>query len=117
MSGGIYSLKSTPNDRFFEKLFMAISEFLPEICWEEVDEEIFSYFRFVVWHGVWTLSDLYYTSGNREGASIFYYRKIGKQKSQKFSFNRNEIGMEMELEKIYQSATSKAVAAMQTFVS
>ena len=33
---GTYSLKSTPNDRFFEKLFMAIficnPEFLPEIC-------------------------------------------------------------------------------------
>ena len=24
ISGGTYSLKSTPNDRFFEKLFMAI---------------------------------------------------------------------------------------------
>ena len=37
-------LKSTPNDRFFEKLFMVIfyllSEFLPEICWEEIAEEI-----------------------------------------------------------------------------
>ena len=36
VSGGTYSLKSTPNDRFFEKLFMVIfyllSEFLPEIC-------------------------------------------------------------------------------------
>ena len=37
ISGGTYSLKSTPNDRFFEKLFMAVFEFtlrvfLPEIC-------------------------------------------------------------------------------------
>ena len=36
ISGGTYSLKSTPNDRFFEKLFTAgfylLSEFLPEIC-------------------------------------------------------------------------------------
>ena len=36
ISSGTYSLKSTPNDRFFEKLFVAIfyllSEFLPEIC-------------------------------------------------------------------------------------
>ena len=43
VSGGTYSLKSTPNDWFFEKLFMAIlfqhSEFLPEICWEEIAEE------------------------------------------------------------------------------
>ena len=29
-------------------------EFLPDICWEEVTEEIFSYFRFDVWPGVWT---------------------------------------------------------------
>ena len=34
-SGGAYSLKSTPNDRFFEKIFhdnfYLLSEFLPEI--------------------------------------------------------------------------------------
>ena len=44
ISGDTYSLKSTVNDRFLEKLFMAIlllvSEFLPEICWEEITEEI-----------------------------------------------------------------------------
>ena len=48
ISGRTYSLKSTPNDRFLEKLFMAafnlLSGFLPEICWEEIAEEIyFSY--------------------------------------------------------------------------
>ena len=36
ISGGTYSLKSTPNDRFFTIFFMAIfilfSEYLPEIC-------------------------------------------------------------------------------------
>ena len=52
ISGGIYSLKATPNDRFFEKLFMAIlfllSDFLPEICWEEIAEEILFVFRFEV---------------------------------------------------------------------
>ena len=51
MSGGTYSLKSTPNDRFLEKLFMAIlfllSEILPEICWEEIAKEIL--FRCLVW--------------------------------------------------------------------
>ena len=40
----LYSSKSTPNDWLFEKLFMAIfylfPEFLPEICWEEIAEEI-----------------------------------------------------------------------------
>ena len=44
------SSKSTPNDRFFEELFMAIllcSAFLLEICWEEIAEEIFFFiFRF-----------------------------------------------------------------------
>ena len=49
ISVGTYSLKSTPNDRFFDKFFMTIlillSEFLPEICWEEIAEEIlFLYF-------------------------------------------------------------------------
>ena len=55
MSGGTYSLKSTPNDRFlrnFSWQFYLLSEFLPEICWEEVAEEIFFfYFRFDVWPG------------------------------------------------------------------
>ena len=44
-------LNTTPNDRFFfsEKLFRGkfylLSEFLPEIGWEEIAEEIFfSYF-------------------------------------------------------------------------
>ena len=47
---GTYSLTSTPNDRFFEKLFHGsfylLSEFLPEICWEKVAEEIFFIFHF-----------------------------------------------------------------------
>ena len=54
ISGGTYSLKSTPNDRFFEKLFMEIfiySEFLPEICWEKITEEILFVFCFDVWPG------------------------------------------------------------------
>ena len=72
ISGGTYSLKLTPNDRFFEKLFMTIfgidlklgptvfnktfhgsfnllSEFLPEICWEEIAEEILFVFCFNLW--------------------------------------------------------------------
>ena len=44
ISGETYSLKSTVNDRFFEKLLMTmfylLSEFLPQICWEEIAEEI-----------------------------------------------------------------------------
>ena len=45
--------KSTPNDRFFEKLFMEIlllTEFLPAICWEEITEEIL----FVFWCQAWS---------------------------------------------------------------
>ena len=38
VSGATYSLKSTPNDRLFEKLFHG---FLPEICLEEIAKEIF----------------------------------------------------------------------------
>ena len=43
---------STPNDKFFEKLFMAVlfalKSFLPEIWWDEVAEEIFFFnIRFV----------------------------------------------------------------------
>ena len=44
MSGGTYCLKSTPNDRFFEKLFVAIfyliSQFFPENSWAKIAEEI-----------------------------------------------------------------------------
>ena len=60
ISGGTYCLKTTPNDRFFEKLFMAVfnllSEFLPEICWEEIAEEILFVFCFDVWPGACTLA-------------------------------------------------------------
>ena len=59
ISGETYSWKSTPNDRFFEKLLMAIlllSEFLPEIYWEEIAEEILFLFWFDVWLGTRTLS-------------------------------------------------------------
>ena len=49
ISGGTYSLKSTPNDWFFLRnfswQFYLLSEFLPEICWEEIAEEIFFDFR------------------------------------------------------------------------
>ena len=61
MSGGIIQfkvdseqqiLKSTPNDRFLRTFLMAIlfwhSEFLPEICWEEVAEEIFLHISFML---------------------------------------------------------------------
>ena len=50
MSGGNYSLKSTPNDRFFKKIFMAIlicsQSFLPENCREEISKEILLVFYF-----------------------------------------------------------------------
>ena len=57
VTGGIYSLKSTLNDRFLRNFSMQIyllSESAPEICWKEVAEEIFSDFRFNVWPGIWT---------------------------------------------------------------
>ena len=41
MTGGTYSLKSTPNDKAFHGNFIYSREFLPEICKEEVAEEIF----------------------------------------------------------------------------
>ena len=60
ISSGTYSLKSTPNDRFFEKLFIATlyqhSDFLPEICWEEIAEEMFFVFCFDIWLGARTLA-------------------------------------------------------------
>ena len=52
ISGGTYSLKSTPNDRFLRSFFL-LSEILSDICWEEIAEEIFSYFRFDFWPEVW----------------------------------------------------------------
>ena len=61
MSGKTYSLKSTLQGRFFFRNFSwqlyLFTEFLPEICWEEVADEIFSYFRFDVWPRVWNQND------------------------------------------------------------
>ena len=51
ISGQVYSLKSTPNGNF--NLF---SEFLPEICWEEIAEEKLFVFRFDVWPGARSLA-------------------------------------------------------------
>ena len=36
--------------------FYLLSEFLPEICWEEIAEEILFVFRFDVWPGTGTLA-------------------------------------------------------------
>ena len=47
-----------PNDRFFEKVwwqFYLLSDFLLEICWEEIAEEILFVFRFNVRLGTRTL--------------------------------------------------------------
>ena len=45
MSRGTYSLETIPSDRFcvknFPRQFYLLSEFSPEICWEEIFEEIF----------------------------------------------------------------------------
>ena len=60
ISGGTYSLKSIPNDRFFWRnfswQFYLLSQFLPEICWEEIAEEILFVFCFDVWPGAGTLA-------------------------------------------------------------
>ena len=58
VSDTTYSLKSTPNDRFFWETFhgnfILLSEFLPEVCWEEIAEEILFVFCFDVWPGART---------------------------------------------------------------
>ena len=55
-----YSLKSTPNDRFFWETFdgnfIQHSEFLLEICWEEIGEDMLFIFCFDVWPGARTLA-------------------------------------------------------------
>ena len=59
ISGGTYSLKTTPNDRFFWETFHGIyllTEFLPEICWEEIAEGILFVFCFDVWPEARTLA-------------------------------------------------------------
>ena len=43
MSGDSYSFNSIPNDRFlrnFSWQFYLLTEFFPQICWEEIAEEI-----------------------------------------------------------------------------
>ena len=52
-------LKSTPNDRFlrsFSWQIYLLSGFLPEICGDEIAEEIFFIFCFDVWPGAGTLA-------------------------------------------------------------
>ena len=60
INGETYCLKSTPNDKFFEQPFHGnfyfLSEFLPEICWEEIAEEILFVFCFDVWPRAQTLA-------------------------------------------------------------
>ena len=60
-SGGTYNLTSTLNDRFFWESFSwqfyLLSEFLAEICWEKITEEIFLFiFLFYAWPGIRTRS-------------------------------------------------------------
>ena len=61
ISGGTYSFTvDSERQIFLKKHFIAIfylsSEFLPEICWEEIAEEILFVFRFDVWPGTRTLA-------------------------------------------------------------
>ena len=61
ISGGTYSLKSTPNDKVIEKLFMAILFNLRAFArnllrGDEIAEEILSIFRLDVWPGTRTLT-------------------------------------------------------------
>ena len=55
ISGEIYILKSIPNDRFFLENFhsnyYSLSEFLQEICWEDIAEEIL--FCILFWCLAW----------------------------------------------------------------
>ena len=50
----------TPNDRFFLRnfswQFYLLSEFMPEICWDEIIEEIIFVFCFNDWPGTRTLA-------------------------------------------------------------
>ena len=58
MSIGIYSLKSTPNDRllrsFFMKILFALRIFARNLLKGSRRRNNFSYFHFVVWPGIWT---------------------------------------------------------------
>ena len=60
ISGGTYSLKSIPNDRFFEKLFMAIlfthRVFARNLLRGNRRKNTFSYFCFDDWPGARTLA-------------------------------------------------------------
>ena len=58
ISGGTYKFKvdSERQKETFHGSFILLSEFLPEICWEEIGEEIFFVFCFDVWPEVRTLA-------------------------------------------------------------
>ena len=58
VSSGTYSLTSSPKDSFFKTFSWQVyllSQFLPEICWEEIVQELFFIFHFVDgWPGIRT---------------------------------------------------------------
>ena len=60
ISGGTYKFKVDSERQIFWETFHGNfylrSEFLPQICWEEIAEEIFFVFRFDVWSGTRTLA-------------------------------------------------------------
>ena len=54
ISGGTYSLKSTPNDRFFEKLFMAIFIDSQSFCQKSAERKSpKKYFSYLIWCLAW----------------------------------------------------------------
>ena len=84
-SAGTYSLKSTPNHRFLSnfswQFFYLHSEFLSEICWEEVAVEIYIFFiqisfylRYLTWylnHGLISYKPIHYLLDYGDFSSLF----------------------------------------------
>ena len=63
VSSGTYSLTLTPNDRFLEtftRQVYLLSEFLTEICWEAIAEEILFIYHF--WWLTWVRTQAFATN-------------------------------------------------------
>ena len=79
--------------------FYLLTEFLPKFCCEEVSAEIFAYFRFDIWSGVWARAIRLisqYTSYQTTATSLFLFKillrknLISFNNKQKISNNYNE---------------------------
>ena len=100
MSGGTYSLTSTLNDRFFEKLFHGRFIYSQSFCQksaerEEVAEEIFFIFHF--WWLTWYTNPGF--ASNKLKLTLFISEKLTGDADLPYSYHRSFVCINQEWKK------------------